>query len=136
MYYNYTVILTYGGMLIAFYGILSAINQEFWNSIFCLMLAGICDMFDGTVAATKERTASEKRFGIQIDSLSEFCSLLKCLESAKVNMLGISIYISRQTILQAISDNGTHYCMRTAFSFMPQNLIILRYIKHYTPQNT
>lgn len=70
-YYNYTVILTYGGMLIAFYGILCAINQEFWNAIFCLMLAGICDMFDGTVAATKERTASEKRFGIQIDSLSD-----------------------------------------------------------------
>ena len=70
-YYNYTVILTYGGMLIAFYGILEAISEKYWTSIFCLMLAGLCDMFDGTVAATRERNASEKRFGIQIDSLSD-----------------------------------------------------------------
>lgn len=31
-------------------------------------------MFDGAVAATKTRTESEKRFGIQIDSLSDLIS--------------------------------------------------------------
>ena len=31
-------------------------------------------MFDGTIAATKIRTDSEKRFGIQIDSLSDLIS--------------------------------------------------------------
>ena len=31
-------------------------------------------MFDGTVASTKTRTDSEKRFGIQIDSLSDLIS--------------------------------------------------------------
>jgi len=36
------------------------------------MLAGICDMFDGAVAATKKRRSDrEKKIGIQIDSLSD-----------------------------------------------------------------
>lgn len=73
-YYDYTVILTYCGMLFAFYGILLALSQSYWESVFCLMLAGICDMFDGAVAATKTRNGREKRFGIQIDSLSDLIS--------------------------------------------------------------
>lgn len=70
-YYNYTVILTYCGMLAAFFGILRVIKGDYWGAVFCLMAAGLCDMFDGTVASTMERTDSEKRFGIQIDSLSD-----------------------------------------------------------------
>ncbi len=73
-YYDYTVILTYCGMLFAFYGILSVIGQDYWKAVFCLMLAGLCDMFDGTVASTRTRNDSEKRFGIQIDSLSDLIS--------------------------------------------------------------
>ncbi len=73
-YYDYTVILTYVGMLFAFSGILMVIGEDYWDAVFCLMLAGICDMFDGAVAATKVRTDSEKRFGIQIDSLSDLIS--------------------------------------------------------------
>lgn len=73
-YYDYTVILTYCGMLFAFYGILLALRESYWGAVFCLMLAGICDMFDGSVAATKTRDDSEKRFGIQIDSLSDLIS--------------------------------------------------------------
>ena len=71
-YYNYTVILTYLGMLLAFTGMLRTMNGDFAYALVLLMLAGICDMFDGTVASTnKKRTASEKKFGIQIDSLSD-----------------------------------------------------------------
>ena len=73
-YYDYTVILTYCGMLFAFKGIILAIKGMCWNSLLCLMIAGICDMFDGAVASTKDRTAPEKRFGIQIDSLSDLVS--------------------------------------------------------------
>lgn len=61
-------------MLFAFYGILLALSQSYWRSVFCLMLAGVCDMFDGAVAATKIRNGREKRFGIQIDSLSDLIS--------------------------------------------------------------
>lgn len=70
-YWDYTVILTYSGMLFAFCGIMRVIGQDYWEAVFCLMLAGICDMFDGTVAAIKDRNEREKRFGIQIDSLSD-----------------------------------------------------------------
>ncbi len=70
--YNYTVILTYLGMLAGFAGILSAMRGEVHTALLCLMVAGICDMFDGAVASTlKTRTAKEKRFGVQIDSFSD-----------------------------------------------------------------
>ena len=70
--YNYTVILTYLGMLSGFSGILCVLGGHFWAAVFCLMGSGVCDVFDGKVASTKkDRTRSEKRFGIQIDSLSD-----------------------------------------------------------------
>lgn len=73
-YYDYTVILTYCGMLCAFCGILRVINEDYWDAVFCLLLSGVCDMFDGAVAATKARFDNEKKFGIQIDSLSDLIS--------------------------------------------------------------
>ncbi|MCR5320861.1 MAG: CDP-alcohol phosphatidyltransferase family protein [Lachnospiraceae bacterium] len=73
-YYDYTVVLTYVGMLCAFTAILQSLQENYLNAIIFLMLAGICDMFDGAVASTKDRNKSEKRFGIQIDSLSDLIS--------------------------------------------------------------
>ena len=73
-YYDYTVVLTYSGMLLACLGIFLIMRNEYWQSLICLMAAGVCDMFDGTVAKTKKRGEDEKRFGIQIDSLSDLVS--------------------------------------------------------------
>lgn len=73
-FYDYTVVLTYCGMIFAFFGILMSINTRFFEALICLLGAGVCDMFDGAVASTKMRTAEEKRFGIQIDSLSDLIS--------------------------------------------------------------
>lgn len=71
-YYNYTVVLTYCGMLTAFYGITQAVAGNIFVAVVCLMTAGLCDMFDGKIAATKkDRTKSQKSFGIQIDSLGD-----------------------------------------------------------------
>ena len=72
--YNYTVILTYVGMLAGFNGIIAAVDGNILISTLCLMFAGICDMLDGRVASTMERTRQEKQFGIQIDSLSDLVS--------------------------------------------------------------
>ena len=69
--YNYTVILTYIGMLTGFGGILRAIGGDPHAALVFLMVAGVCDMFDGAIASTMERTDREKRFGVQIDSLSD-----------------------------------------------------------------
>lgn len=70
-FYNYTVILTYLGMLFGFYGIGSAMDGDVSRALLCLMAAGFCDMFDGKVASTMERTTQQKQFGIQIDSLAD-----------------------------------------------------------------
>ena len=70
-YYNYTVVLTYIGMMIGLQGIIAAMNGDTNAGLICLMLAGVCDMFDGAIASTKKRNADEKCFGIQIDSLSD-----------------------------------------------------------------
>lgn len=75
-YYNYTVILTYMSLVSSVLGMFFAmgikgdIHPEY--AIICLMISGLCDMFDGKVARTKKnRSENEKKFGIQIDSLCD-----------------------------------------------------------------
>ncbi|MCR5510998.1 MAG: CDP-alcohol phosphatidyltransferase family protein [Lachnospiraceae bacterium] len=100
-YYDYTVILTYAGMLFAFFGILKVIDQDYLTATICLLCAGGCDMFDGTIAATKERCRSEKRFGIQIDSLCDLISfgilpgIFAYMVSGMKNFVGVvgAIYV-------------------------------------------
>ena len=53
-------------------GMTRAIHGDYKLAIFCLAFSGICDAFDGRVARTKKnRTADEKNFGIQLDSLCD-----------------------------------------------------------------
>lgn len=76
-FYNYTVILTYIGLASAIAGIFFAFGiyggeSRSTYAIVCLMISGLCDMFDGKIARTKkDRTDDEKKFGIQIDSLCD-----------------------------------------------------------------
>ncbi len=71
-FYNYTVWLTYIGMLSSVIGIFFACSGNTTAAVICLMVSGFCDMFDGIVARTKkDRTEEEKRYGIQLDSLSD-----------------------------------------------------------------
>ena len=71
-FYNYTVILTYIGAIFGICGIVASFNNNIILAIIFLMLSAVCDMFDGKIARTMKRTKQEKRFGIQIDSLSDF----------------------------------------------------------------
>ncbi len=73
-FYNYTVVLTYVGLASAVLGIFSAFDGRPTYAVICLIIAGICDMFDGKIARTMDRTQMEKRFGIQIDSLCDLVS--------------------------------------------------------------
>lgn len=71
-FYNYTVILTYVGFCFGVCGIIFACGwQNTFAAVICLLIAGLCDAFDGKIARTKQRTMQEQRFGIQIDSLSD-----------------------------------------------------------------
>jgi len=71
-FYDYTVVLTYISLMCSVFGITQAIGGHYRTAIICLALSGLFDMFDGKIARTKKnRTEVEKRFGIQIDSLSD-----------------------------------------------------------------
>ena len=71
-FYDYTVILTYLGVLSSITGMCFAVAQDYLYAIICLLISGLCDMFDGTVARTKKnRTEMEKKNGIQLDSLAD-----------------------------------------------------------------
>ncbi|MEE0421446.1 MAG: CDP-alcohol phosphatidyltransferase family protein [Lachnospiraceae bacterium] len=73
-FYNYTVVLTYMGLISSVYGMTEALDGHFATAIACLVVSGICDMLDGKIARTMDRTEDEKKFGIQIDSLCDlFC---------------------------------------------------------------
>lgn len=70
--YNYTVIMTYAGLFFSYAGIQFVLRNDYRSALLCLMISGLFDMFDGAVARTKkDRTDSEKLFGIQIDSMSD-----------------------------------------------------------------
>lgn len=74
-FYDYTVILTYLSLVSAVLGMVCAGKDNFSSAILCLMASGIFDMFDGRVARSKKnRTADEKAFGIQLDSLCDVIS--------------------------------------------------------------
>ena len=65
-----TIGISCAGMYSAF--VLSAFN---YAHVF-LMLAGICDMLDGFVARMCKRTAEEKHYGVELDSLADTISFV------------------------------------------------------------
>ena len=116
--YNYTVILTYLGMLSGFAGILFLLNGNVRGALICLMISGVCDMFDGKVASTKkDRTRSEKRFGIQIDSLSD----LICFGV----LPALIVYsVGRRTWLRAAACGAYHRFYLSSFDGICMDAIV------------
>jgi len=71
--YDYTVIATYISVLSALSGIFFCVAGKPDAAVYCLITSGLLDMLDGPIARSKkDRTAVQKAFGIQIDSLSDF----------------------------------------------------------------
>ena len=73
-YYNYSVYLTYGGLVSAIIGITRAMERDIKGALICLLVCGLCDLFDGTIASHCKRTEDEKSFGMHIDSLCDMVS--------------------------------------------------------------
>lgn len=73
-FYGPSVVLTYIGLAFAVVGMVLAFLGFIPASVMCLILSGVCDMFDGTVARSCKRSETEKKFGIQIDSLVDTVS--------------------------------------------------------------
>jgi len=107
--YDYTVWLTYGSAVSAVVGILVAMADAGhpYGAALCLMISGLFDAFDGRVARTKKnRTESEKNYGIQIDSLSDlvaFGVLPVCIGAALLRRapLDAAVYRVRSCFLIA-----------------------------------
>lgn len=78
-YWHYGVILTYMSLALSVCAICFAAAyggpRRDDIAAFFVLLAGLCDAFDGMVASTrKHRTADDKMFGMQIDSLCDIVS--------------------------------------------------------------
>jgi len=75
--WNRSVILTYIGMISAVLGIyLAFVCEDLKYAVCCLMISGVCDLFDGMVARRCKRTEEEKAFGIELDSLVDVISFI------------------------------------------------------------
>lgn len=74
--YNKSVILTYIGIAFAFLGMAFTLEGQPAAAIICLILAGICDLFDGVIARRCKRDEAAREFGVQIDSLADVVGFL------------------------------------------------------------
>ena len=93
---NKSVLVTYLGIIFAIIAMyfsftkiaFAEINYLRYSLVF-LILAGICDMFDGKIARMCKRTNEEKEFGIQLDSLADTVNFL-CLPVIIMLSLGMN----------------------------------------------
>ena len=69
--YNRSLIVTYMGVAFAIVGMYFAFRLNEKYAMICLVMAGVCDLFDGKIARMCKRTKDEKSFGIQLDSLAD-----------------------------------------------------------------
>lgn len=73
-YYRDCDLLTMSGTFMAMLGCVMAIKGCVFLPIFCLIIAGICDAFDGTLARRKDYEHEMVVYGSQLDSLSDMVS--------------------------------------------------------------
>lgn len=73
---NRSVILTYTGVAVAVLGTWLALTARLEAAAICLVVAGLCDLFDGPVARRVARGADARRFGQEIDSLADMVSFV------------------------------------------------------------
>ena len=74
--YNGSVILTYIGVLFGVTGIYFSLTGQLDQAMISLIIAGLCDLFDGSVARRFKRDAQELEFGKEIDALADTISFL------------------------------------------------------------
>ena len=103
-YYNRSVILTYIGLISAVVGCSYAMVDNTLAALLCLLVCGVCDMFDGTIARATKRNEEEKVFGIQIDSLCDTVSfgVLPAILLLSVSFSVPAIIIAALFVLAAV----------------------------------
>lgn len=79
--FNKSCLITYFGILFGALAMYFSFTKVAFVSnglvrypLLCLIVSGICDMYDGKFARACKRTQKEKEFGVQLDSLADtFC---------------------------------------------------------------
>lgn len=76
--FNKSCLITYTGIIFAILAMyfsfinIALVDKSYIRyALACLVLSGICDMYDGKFARLCKRTQEEKKFGVQIDSLAD-----------------------------------------------------------------
>ena len=100
--WNKSVIATYVGMIFAVAAIFLIMNGIFGYGMMCFMAAGICDLFDGTIARMCKRTEEEKNFGIQLDSLVDVVSFIAVPLVLIIKICGITWYSVTACVMYAV----------------------------------
>ena len=120
-YYNKSIILTFIGLFSTIFGISFAINDEIYLSLICLLISGLCDTFDGTIARHLKRNDKEKEYGIQLDSLVDVVSfglfpIIICYGLGYKSYINILIYciyifcgITRLAYFNIDSENAKYF---------------------------
>ena len=91
-------LLTMLGTITAFIGIILAFNNHFTMAVLCLIICGICDGFDGTLARSHNYSESQKVYGSELDSLSDVICF-GVFPAILTYLLSSNIYVSIICIL-------------------------------------
>ena len=100
--WNRSVIATYVGMLFAVAAIFLLFANLTGYAMMCFMAAGICDLFDGTIARMCKRTEEEKNFGIQLDSLVDVISFIALPVVIVIKLAGVTWYAIAACVLYTV----------------------------------
>ncbi len=100
--WNKSVIATYVGMLLAVSSIFLLMSGLYKAAMMCFMGAGICDLFDGTIARLCKRSEEEKNFGIQLDSLVDVVSFIVLPVVLIVKLAGLTWYAAVAAVLYSV----------------------------------
>lgn len=96
--YNYSVLLTYLSLISASTGVMVTLygHGHPYLGCFFLLFCGLCDAFDGKVARMKKnRTDYEKKYGIQIDSLSDLLAFGILPASIGFSLIQLSTVVAK-----------------------------------------
>ena len=91
--WNKSVYITYLGAFCAIFGLLlydktGNVNYAFMG----MLLAAVCDMFDGKVARSiKDRSEMDKCFGVEIDSLADIIAFI-VVPALTIHKIGLNEY--------------------------------------------
>ena len=127
--YNLANCVTMLGIAAAVVGVSFAGNTRL--AMLMLILAGVCDMFDGRVARMFPRTDLEKKYGIQLDSFADTVSFVifpavflvaqsRTVWTVLIAILYVFAGVTRLCWFDITTDGHTKY-----FSGMPVTTIAL-----------